>query len=904
MQSTRLFLLLLTTVGVLSIYDPYRLPDLFKPEHYDLRILTHLNGPDQLRFEGQVKIHFQVFDQTRNITLHAKNLTIDRFEITLNSQSGSICIVNAEFNEDKEFYVLHLCEALQQTKHYELIIPFRAALNSNQTGYYWSSYHDSLTNQTSYLAVTQFSPTFARLAFPCFDEPHLKATFRVTLGYHRNYTGFSNTAIVKCEDHVTLDNYIWCEHEPIFRTSTYLVAYAVNNLTRVATQSSDTAHNVTFSSWMQPKVVNEGQFLSNFAPKVLSYLENLMDFSFPLHKVDQLAVPTHQFSAMENWGLITFKESNFVHNDREELLESKETKSSTMAHEYAHQWFGNLVTMKWWNDLWLKEGPSTYFGYLTLDSLMPEWGTGERYFGNDLAIYFYQDAINSTISISRNVQGSESIMKQFTDYVYKKGSLTVRMLHKLLGDDVFYSGIRSYVKKHAYDSVVQSDLWQSMQEAVNENRFFTKEIRVSTVMDSWTLQAGYPIVSVIRNYTTAKVKVSQTRFWLEDVEDQPESCWWIPLTFVTQQQADFNDTQAHFWLKCPSTKQTLELLSKPSAEEWIILNPQVTTIYRVNYDDRNWRLIIHTLNSTENFGGIHELNRAQLLDDLMVLAWKNMQSYELAFSLLEYLPREHHYLPWDRILQVLNRYGDLLRDENKQIFKVFMMKLVAPLYERCPSLGSLQTRTTTIQEMALCRLAYAEACRHGLKNCIDQVLAFTLRNDEEQVPVNLRNTVYCTSIEFGNELQFQLMMQRFQNTTIESRKKAWATGLGCSPNFPQLQKFLDYLLQSTEAGTNDYYVDAVTSALRRKYVALEATEHILQHATIINDKLKAKNIKNLISVMTLNDMNFVKDKKLPKLKSLKKFKEPLKMALEFGNINQNWLGKRSPEFIRVLKKYV
>ncbi|XP_034476123.1 aminopeptidase N [Drosophila innubila] len=903
MQIIRFFLLLLMSVGVLSMNDPYRLTDLFKPEHYNLRILTHLNGPNQLRFEGQVKIHFHVLDQTRNITLNAKNLTIDQNRVTLSSQSGNNCIVNAELNEDKELYILHLCEVLQQTVKYELIIPFKGPLNSNDTGYYWSSFQDSLTNQTSYLAVTQFSPTFARLAFPCFDEPHLKATFRVTLGYHRNYTGFSNTPIAKCEDHETLANYIWCEHEPIFRTSTYLVAYAVHNLTRVATQSIDTVHNVTFSSWVQPKVVNEAHFLSNLAPKVLSHLEKLLEYSFPLRKVDQLAVPTHKFSAMENWGLITFKESKFVHNDREEMLESKESKSSTMAHEYAHQWFGNLVTMKWWNDLWLKEGPSTYFGYLTLDALMPDWGTGDRYFANDLATFFRQDAINSTIPISRDVQGSESILKQFSEYVYKKGSLTVRMLHKLLGDEIFYSGIRSYVKKHAYDSVVQTDLWQVMEEAVNAHSSHNKT-RVSTVMDSWTLQAGYPIVSVNRNYTTASVTVNQTRFWLVDDEDHPASCWWIPLTFVTQQQANFNMTQPQFWLKCPKIDRTLELLHKPTADEWIILNPQVNTIYRVNYDDRNWRLIINTLNSAENFGGVHELNRAQLMDDLMALAWKEMQSYELAFSLLEYLPLERHYIPWKRILDVLNRHGDLLSYGNANIFRMFIRKLVASLYERCPSLESLQTTTTSIQEITLCRLAYAEACRYGLENCTDQAMGFTLETDEEQVPVDFRDIVFCTNIEFGNEMQFELMMQRFQNKTFESRKSAWATGLGCSRNFTQLQQFLDYLLQSTEATTGNYYVEAVTSALHRKYVALETSEHILQHATILNDKLNAKQIKSLVLLLVENDTIFIKEEKLQELKSLKKFKEPLELAVELRKVNQKWLTERSQEFIRVLTKYI
>ncbi|KAH8298427.1 hypothetical protein KR044_002485, partial [Drosophila immigrans] len=830
MEVSRMFLLLLMAVGVLSLYDSFRLPDVYRPEHYELRVLTHLNGPDQLRFEGQVKIHFRVLDHTSNITLHAKNLSIDQTQIILNSRGGNNCIISTDFIEDKEFFILQLCELLQPDEHYELSIPFESSLSSNDTGYYWSSFNDTQTNETSYLAVTQFSPTFARFAFPCFDEPHLKATFNITLGYHEKYTGQSNTPISKCEKHATLANYIWCKHEPLFRTSTYLVAYAVHNLTSADMQSSDTDYNVTFTSWMQPKVVDEGHFFANFAPKVLAYLEKLMMFSFPLRKVDQLAVPTHKFFAMENWGLVTYKQNRFTHNDDEELLESKESKASTVGHEYSHQWFGNLVTMSWWNDLWLKEGPSTYFGYATLDALMPDWGTGERYIAQDLAIFFRQDAFNSSIAISRDVEDSASIMKQFSDYVYKKGSLTVRMLHKLLGDDVFFSGIRSYVQRYAYSSVSQSDLWQAMQEAVDANASMP-DVRVATVMDTWTQQAGYPLVSVTRDYSTASVSVNQTQFLLPNgVEDYSDNCWWIPLTFVTQQQANFDETQAQFWLDCSNSSRNITLLKRPSPDEWIMLNPQVNTIYRVNYDQKNWRMIIQALNSTEHFGDIHVLNRAQLMDDLMALAWMNLQSYELAFSMLEYLPHEHHYVPWKRILEVLGKHGDLLREAQIPIFRDFMQKLVAPLYQRCPSLSSMTTATTSMQEVCLCRLAYAQACRYGLESCITEALRLISEYDVEKMPANYRDIVYCASIDLGDEQQFQLMRQRFHNSTNEAILDDLATGLGCSRNFTRLQPLLDFLLTDAAPTISTYYMQVVSSAMRRKHVALETTNHILQHA--------------------------------------------------------------------------
>lgn len=465
----------------------------------------------------------------------------------------------------------------------------------------------------------------------------------------------------------TLEHYVWCEHEPLLSTSTYLVAYAVHNLTSVPVLQSETHNNVSFRSWMPPNALKDSSFSVHFAPKVLSYLEKLFQFAFPLGKVDQLALPTHKFSAMENWGLVTFKETRFAHY-AEETTQNKESKARTMAHEYAHQWFGNLVALNWWNDLWLKEGPSTYFGYLTLDALMPEWGSLQRGIANDLDTFFYKDMFNDTIAISQDVQDANSILNQFSSHVYEKGSLTMRMLHKLLGDEVFYIGIRSYLQRHAYGSVKQADLWQALQEAVDLKSPSASDIRWATVMDSWTLQKGYPLLTVLRNYSSNTVWLNQTRFKLA-ADSVEHSCWWIPLTFVNQRQLNFNETQPQSWLECPSSGKTLRLTNASSPREWIMLNPQVNSIFRVNYDERNWRMIIKTLNS-DQYDSIHILNRAQLLDDLLMLSSNREQSYDLAFAMLEYLPRESEPLPWNRVLGVLNNRGVLLRGEQERIFRV------------------------------------------------------------------------------------------------------------------------------------------------------------------------------------------------------------------------------------------
>lgn len=647
---------------------------------------------------------------------------------------------------------------------------------------------------------------------------------------------------------------MWCQHEPLLSTSTYLVAYAVHNLASLPVLHSETHNNVSFRSWMPPDAIKDGTFTANFAPRALSYLEKLLEFAFPLRKVDQLALPTHKFSAMENWGLVTFKQTRFVHYD-DEQMQDKEDKTFTVAHEYGHQWFGNLVAINWWNDLWLKEGPSTYFGYLAMDALMPEWGSLQRRVADDLASFFCKDMFNDTIAISRDVQDSKSILDQFTPHVYQKGSLTMRMLHKLLGDDSFFMGIRNYLRRHAYDSVRQSDLWQAMQEAADLNgSAAVADVHLSTVMDSWTLQKGYPLLTVIRNYSSSTVWIDQARFMLTADAGQP-TCWWIPLTFVNQRQANFDETQPQFWLECPSTGKTLRLRKDPAPNEWIMLNPQVTSIYRVNYDEPNWRLIIKTLNSPD-YASIHALNRAQLLDDLLMLAATRTQSYDLAFAMLEYLPHEAELLPWSRAVALLNDRGQLLRGEQERIFRVshasgdnvgkakilidanslqlFMKKLMTALFRRTPQLKSAQLGVKSGSLTALYRLAYKEACRYNVADCISQVERLSKDNGNgSQVPADYRAIADCTSIELGNTALFQSILKRFRDTDSDAKKSAWATALGCSRDFGQLQPFLDHLIESTDKLTYSYYMQAVTTALERKHLATQIADHIMQHAKAI-----------------------------------------------------------------------
>ncbi|KAH8327116.1 hypothetical protein KR074_003127, partial [Drosophila pseudoananassae] len=887
--------------------DHYRLPSALEPQHYDLRVLTHLDGGQQ-RFEGSVKIRLLAREATRNMTLHARNLDMIDDRTSVTSREETNCVISIETDDLYDFYTLHLCEELRAGEVYQLEMHFRAELNDSNSGYYRSNYTDPDTKEVHHMAVTQFSPTFARQAFPCFDEPAWKSTFDITLGFHRNYTGLSNMPVQKCQPHDSLEDYTWCQYEPLLRTSPYLVAYSVHDLRNAATVESKTRNRVTFGNWMQSKFVNKNHFFIQMAPRTLEYLEELFNMSFPLRKVDQLIVPHHRFTAMENWGLVTYNELKIAHTPDDVSVETQNRNAFTLAHEYAHQWFGNMVTMKWWEDLWLKEGPSTYFGYLALDALEPQLRRGERFIQEDLADFFKKDSGSSVPAISKEVTDPNAILGQFSEYVYQKGSLIVRMLHKILGSDVFFSGTRSFLKMYAFKNVDQMDLWEAFQEVAVSGKVVSEDFNLSRAMNSWTLQGGYPLVTVIRDYESGKISLNQTRFLLGQEKENITSCWWVPLRFVRQGAADFSQTSPESWLECPSSDTSLKLSDPPGPDEWLIMNPQVSTIFRVNYDDHNWRLIIDSLNQDPSFGGIHELNRAQLLDDLAALAAVRIRKYDEVFDLLDYLKHEPNQLPWNRAVKILERLGALLTDQEELDFKTYMKKLILPLYKRFPKLALASSRPPSPEDVPFHRFVYSQACRFGVEDCLLQAMLLTLshRNGTQlEVSSNFREVAYCSVLENGGQAEFSEVFQLFQSSTDAAEQSTWASALGCCSNFELFEQFLNFTLESNEKPISDCYMLAVKKALNRRTLASQTTQHILSQAKLLGQKFKTRDLTSLLVSLAENlQKPEVLEELSASLKDLKEFEKPLEKALNLAKANQLWQKECSSDFSQALRKRI
>ncbi|XP_022215178.2 aminopeptidase N [Drosophila obscura] len=913
----------LAAASISSSYHYYRLPTAVRPQKYQLKILTHLDDPAELRFAGTVKILVEALQNTKNITLHSKNLTIDESQITLRQISGGgadktdNCVSSTEVNYGQDFYVLNTCQELLAGNVYELTLPFAAELNKQLEGYYRSSYKDANTNETRWLSITQFEAASARQAFPCFDEPGLKATFVVTLGFNKKYTGLSNMPVKETKPHETLADYIWVEFDESVPMSTYLVAYSVNDF---AHKPSTLANSPLFRTWARPNAIDQCDYAAEFGPKVLQYYEQFFGIKFPLPKIDQIAIPDFSAGAMENWGLVTYREIALLYSAEYTSLADKQRLANVVAHELAHQWFGNLVTMKWWTDLWLNEGFATYIASLGVENIYPEWRSLEQDALSNLLAIFRKDALESSHPISRPIEMVSEIAESFDQISYQKGSSVLRMMHMFLGEESFRAGLQSYLQMYSYKNAEQDNLWESLTQAAHKYRALPKSYDIKSIMDSWTLQTGYPVINVTRDYTAKSAKLTQERYLLNTQISRAQrgGCWWVPLSYTTQGQQDFNNTAPKAWMECGKTGESLPktIQALPGADQWVIFNTQLSTLYKVNYDAHNWKLLIETLTGGD-FERIHVINRAQLIDDALYLAWTGEQDYEIAMRLIEYLQREREYLPWKSALENLRRVSRIVRQTPEfEFFKRYMKKLVTPIYLH---LGGLNDTFSGIQQqdqILLKTMVANWACQYQVADCVAQALQYygNWRSEPEPdqknpVPINLRGTVYCTAIRHGSDADWEFLWARYKNSNVAAEKRTILTALGCSREVWVLQRFLELTFAPNEAIRKQDSMWAFQAIAFNEVGFLLAKKYFMDNVSFLHKFYYplTKDMGRLLTplseqVISQSDFNEFRHFVLMSRDSLKGVEQAIQQTLETMLTNVQWKERNYHQMSRSIQK--
>ncbi|KAI4460016.1 protease m1 zinc metalloprotease [Holotrichia oblita] len=751
----------------------YRLPNDTIPISYDVTLEPTFD-PD-FNFSGIVIILVRVIEATDVITLHGNDIEILPGTTSVTSQTVigvELADGEPELDATLHFIKISLNTEVQPGTVLRVYMEYTGILNEENTGFYKARYEEN--GVTKWFGTTQMEATYARQAFPCYDEPALKATFIIRLVRPENYNSISNMPLVDSqpqENGKVMDIF-----EETVVMSTYLVAFVVSEMDHVA-QGIQTVYG-------EPALIADGrgEYGLQKGIEILAVMEEFTGIEYSLSKLDQISIPDDWFTfgAMENWGLVTYRDRYLLFKEGLSMASEKQNVASIIAHELGHQWFGNLVSPLWWTYIWLNEGFATYFEYYATSVVEPTMRLMEQYVVLSHQNAMESDSLRSTRPMTHYAQTPGEIIALFDRIAYDKSGSVIRMMEHFLTTEIFKRGLNIYLNNMAYQAAEPNDLWAGLQAGIDEINPNIIPEPLADIMDTWSSQAGYPVVTVERN--GERIILTQSRFLLLETTHDLDTKWTIPINYATASNADFSNTLATYWLKDARDENTGITVDE---NDWIILNKQETGYYRVNYDENNWRLIINYLNS-DDFEKIHVLNRAQLIDDALNMARSGRLSYDIVLDLLRYISRETDYIPlrsFFRGLTFLNKH--LLNSDKYDLFQRFVREILQKAYE---SLGTADTGEHTVKLNRINVLTWL--CRYEHADCVQATHA-RLSALVPEFP-DLQSTVYCSGlIEDTNiETKFNSLYNRYKANDIEYlERNRIIAALGCVRSETQLNRF-------------------------------------------------------------------------------------------------------------------
>ncbi|MBJ83457.1 MAG: peptidase [Acidimicrobiaceae bacterium] len=616
--------------------NPHRLPRQVLPKHYIISLEPDLEGSS---FEGTVSIDLDVVSETDTVIVNAAELEIESVYLEQNETIQANSIVLNEELERAEFAF----PVVLQPGPARLTCSFKGTLNDKLRGFYRSTWKDE-SGHERVIATTQFESTNARRAFPCFDEPDLKASFGVTLRVD------SSLMAVSCGELISSTELDDGRREDTFADtmvmSTYLVAFIVGEL------EATEAVNVDGVPLRIVHVPGKGaltEFGLAAAEFSLRWLVDYYDIPYPAGKLDLIAVPDFAFGAMENLGCITFRETLLL-SDPERTTQAELTRIvDVIAHEIAHMWFGNLVTMDWWNGIWLKEAFATFMQVAATDAFRPEWRRWDG-FCVERGAAFDTDSLASTRPIEFEVVSPQDAEAMYDVLTYEKGAAVVRMLEQFLGIEQFRSGVNHYLTANSYGNTTTTDLWDSLETATG--------IPVRAAMDTWIFQGGHPVISV--ETCSEGIKVRQSRFGYGEVGD---ATWHVPI--IVRAQVGSETVQSRLLLE--DSEATIDLGGTPA---WVIVNAGGHGFYRVSYSK-----VLRDALSGRALDVLSEAERYGLVDDTWSAVLAGELKAEDHIALITSLASETDLAVWQRMLSSLEHLYAIADPSGQQRLEVLVRDL-------------------------------------------------------------------------------------------------------------------------------------------------------------------------------------------------------------------------------------
>lgn len=721
--------------------DVRRLFGQFQPEHYTLHI-----APDgeTMTFSGTVTIKGQKIGRpSQRLTLHQDNLKITNATITKHDKKTGQQVIDVDrINNHAKFQEvrLHTKEMLFPGE-YTVEVEFSGLVTRPMNGLYPCFFEEN--GKEKKLLATQFESHHAREVFPCIDEPEAKATFDLSLTTPVGETVLANTPVRK---ETTTGKLVTTEFETTPKMSSYLLAFVVGEMKYLEAKTKD---GVLVRTYATPANAKLTKFALEVAVKCLEFYNDYFDTPYPLPKCDMIALPDFAAGAMENWGCITYREQCMFVDPKNTSLPTKQYVAMVVAHELAHQWFGNLVTMRWWTDLWLNEGFASWIEYLAVDHIFPEWQMWTQFVTDEQQGALRLDALENTHPIEVPVRHPDEIRSIFDTISYSKGASVIHMLNEYLGPTDFRDGLRHYLKRHAYGNTDTVDLWRALAEVSKKP--------VETFMDAWTSQPGFPIVTA--KLAKGTLELEQSRFYANPEQTKDKQAVWPVPTNAKLEPALF-ETKQNSW--------------KLTADSAFKLNHNQGGFYRVAYDNSYVQQLAKNFTAAK-FG---PLDRLGILSDAFETAKAGYSSSADALQLMQYYNDEDNNAVWDVMAGGINTIrGVMADDELREAMKPYVRKLIKKQLSR---LGwepkANEGHFDTLLRPTMIGLAAISDEKAVVDECLDR---FNTMKQPEDLPPDLRGIIYNTAARHGDEKTFQKLLKLHDESTHSEERTTLAAALTC-----------------------------------------------------------------------------------------------------------------------------
>ena len=744
------------------------LPTNVKPSKYEIALEPDFST---FTFTGSETIKVEILSPTTSITLNSIEIAIQTCTIEL-SDGEKLAARSTLLNEEDETAKFQFGTQLPAGEA-TLSIEFTGELNDKLRGFYRSSYIDIDGNER-HMATTQLEATDARRAFPCWDEPALKAAFGLTLVVPSDMTAVSNMPVVSEEVIRPGVKSVKYAESPIM--STYLLAFIVGDLSYIEEVGDNGTLMRVFTTRGREE---QGRFALETSLRLLKYFNEYFGIPYPLPKLDHFAIPDFAAGAMENWGAITYRETALLVDPENTSVGTRQIVAAIIAHEMAHMWFGDLVTMAWWNDLWLNESFASWMGDKATDNLFPDWEVWTQFVSSDTNRALSLDGLRNSHPIEQEVSNPAQIGELFDAISYSKGGSILRMLESFLGEETFRQGLNKYLTTHQYANAERSDLWNALGEVSGEP--------VAEIMDSWVLQTGYPMldVGIERSNGNINLHMMQRRFLYDAIlegDEADETLWKLPLGVYTSDGEDsatrLMDSKLLAW----------DIPDAGAADDaWTKLNPEQTGFYRVRYASTDLRRLVEPIRSKS----LTAIDRLGIQNDAFALSRAGIIPATDFLTVAEAYQNEDNAPVCADLSSNLAGLDNLLSDEdyyrNFQAFSRSIFQQVAAQvgWDAKPDESHMDAllRSTVLNHVGV------NEDENALREAAVRFAAYA--DDPGSVSPDIRGIVFRLAAKRGGRSEYDAMWQLRSDTPLQEEKVRFLYGLTSFEDRALLEETLD-----------------------------------------------------------------------------------------------------------------